>query len=61
MTQKYCATCIKPLTPAERALSQIQCSPCYQRWLKETVAAAEPLIRAAVGSSSKPGTNDNKG
>lgn len=45
MPQKICATCNKELTPTERALNEIQCSACYQKWLQESVAPAEPEIR----------------
>lgn len=45
MPQKLCATCNKELTVTERALNEIQCAKCYQQWLNESVAQAEPAIR----------------
>jgi Zn-finger nucleic acid-binding protein len=45
MPQKLCATCNKELTATERALNEIQCTKCYQQWLNESVAQAEPAIR----------------
>lgn len=45
MPQKLCATCNKELTATERALNEIQCTHCYQQWLDQSVAQAEPAIR----------------
>ena len=45
MPQKLCSRCNKELTPTERALGEIQCTDCYRRWLNESVASAEPMIR----------------
>jgi hypothetical protein len=55
MPQKFCCRCNKELSTAERAGDQIQCARCYERWLHETLPAAEPIIHRIIAELRKPG------
>lgn len=48
MEQKICSRCGKQLSSHERSWDMIQCSHCYENWIREVVIPAQDHIRDLV-------------